>query len=212
MKAKLTGTKPTKKSKAKADKTFPLIELVGADRMRRATGVSDPFLQSRWLSQANGPLARGSDGSAESVLSTIAALEGIAPTDGIEGLLATQMVATHEAAIDCLRRASIQEQTWAGRDLDLKHGEKLLQIFTRQLEVMDKRRGLGQQKITVERVTVEAGGQAIVGTLQSPSAPMATAKSEPLMISAQSADSTPLPDPIGEHEKREKMAVRTRGL
>ena len=39
-------------------------------------------------------------------------------------------------------------------------------LYTRQLEALDKHRGKGQQKITVEHVNVHAGGQAVVGTVE----------------------------------------------
>jgi hypothetical protein len=95
-----------------------------------------------------------------------AMLEGIKPKGEIEGLLAAQMVATHSAAMECLRRAMISGQSLAVRDLNLKHAAKLLSIYTRQVEVLDKHRGKGQQKVTVEHVHVEAGGQAIVGHVE----------------------------------------------
>ena len=42
---------------------------------------------------------------------------------------------------------------------------KLLRTFTTQLEALQRYRGKGQQKVTVEHVNVNAGGQAIVGTV-----------------------------------------------
>ncbi len=96
----------------------------------------------------------------------IAMLEGIGPQGEIEGLLAAQMVATHSAAMECLRRAMLNEQTIAGRDLNLKHAAKFLAIYTRQIEALDKHRGKGQQKITVEHINIEPGGQAIVGHVE----------------------------------------------
>ncbi len=54
-------------------------------------------------------------------------------------------------------------QTPAGRDTNLKHAVKFMGIFTKQLEALARLRGKGQQKMTVERVNVESGGQAIVG-------------------------------------------------
>lgn len=77
------------------------------------------------------------------------------------------MVATHHAAMECLRRAMIVEQTLAGRDQNLKHAVKLLSIYSRQIEVLDKHRGKGQQKMTVEHIHVAAGGQAMVGQFDS---------------------------------------------
>lgn len=40
-----------------------------------------------------------------------------------------------------------------------------MSLYTQQLAALDKRRGKGQQKMTVEYDNVEAGGQAIVGNV-----------------------------------------------
>ena len=91
--------------------------------------------------------------------------ESIKPTDATESMLAAQMVGTHAAAMECLRRAMLHQQTVAGRDMELKHAQKLMALYTQQLAALDKHRGKGQQTITVERVTVQSGGQAIVGNV-----------------------------------------------
>lgn len=96
----------------------------------------------------------------------IAALAGIAPRGTLEGMLAVQMVATHSAAMECLRRTALPNQTFEAYDMNLKHAAKLLTLYARQLEALDRHRGKGQQKITVEHVTVNAGGQAIVGAIE----------------------------------------------
>ena len=95
----------------------------------------------------------------------IEALVGIAPKDEVEGMLAAQMVATHSAAMDCFRRAMIGEQTFQGRNQNLAFGNKLSQTYVRLVEALDKHRGKGQQKVTVEHVHVHQGGQAIVGNV-----------------------------------------------
>jgi hypothetical protein len=143
-------------------------------------------------------------------MATLAALEAIAPTDGIEGMLATQMVATHEAAMECLRRAMISEQSFEGRDVNLKHAQKLLQIYARQMEALDKHRGRGQQKITVEHVTVQAGGQAIVGHVQAPVPSKTREVTAPPALTDQGQDVTYLSDSLGIPKKAEKQAARTK--
>lgn len=92
--------------------------------------------------------------------------ESLKPVGGAEGMLAAQMVGTHSAALECLRRAAIPEQTYAGRDMALKHAQKLMALYTQQLAALDKHRGKGQQKVTVEHVNVHAGGQAVVGNVE----------------------------------------------
>lgn len=91
--------------------------------------------------------------------------KSLTPADGAESMLAAQMVGTHSAALECLRRAAITDQTFAGRDMALKHSQKLMALYAKQLDTLNKHRGKGQQKVTVEHVNVAAGGQAIVGNV-----------------------------------------------
>jgi hypothetical protein len=92
-------------------------------------------------------------------------LAGIKPEDAVERMLSLQMVAAHEAAMGCLRRANLPDQPFAGRDLNLKHGVRLMSLYERQLAALDKHRGRGQQNVTVKYVHVSEGGQAIVGNV-----------------------------------------------
>jgi len=48
----------------------------------------------------------------------------------------------------------------------LKYAVKLLTLFTQQLEALNRLRGKGQQKVTVEYVHIEAGAQAVVGNVE----------------------------------------------
>ncbi|WP_421991869.1 hypothetical protein [Qipengyuania sp.] len=50
------------------------------------------------------------------------------PSDGAEGMLAQQMVGTHFAALECLRRAALPNQTFEDRDINLKHAHKLIAL------------------------------------------------------------------------------------
>lgn len=93
------------------------------------------------------------------------ALVGIGPKDEIEGMLAGQMIAAHSAAMECYRRAMIQDQTFEGRNQSLKFAAKLSSTVAQLQAALDKHRGKGQQKVTVEHVHVNEGGQAIVGSV-----------------------------------------------
>jgi hypothetical protein len=55
----------------------------------------------------------------------IAALVGIGPKDEIEGMLAAQLIAAHNAAMECYRRAMIGDQTFEGRHENLTQANKL---------------------------------------------------------------------------------------
>jgi hypothetical protein len=95
------------------------------------------------------------------------AMAGIGPQDEIEGMLAAQMIACHSAAMECFRRAMIKEQPFEGRQQNLNFANKLSRTYALHMEALDKHRGKGQQKVTVEHVHVHQGGQAIVGNVNS---------------------------------------------
>ena len=92
-------------------------------------------------------------------------LSDIGARDVIEAMLAAQMEATHEAAMECFRRAALSEQTFVGRELGLKYADKLVRSFAALTDALNRHRGKGQQVVRVEHVTVQAGGQAIVGVV-----------------------------------------------
>lgn len=91
-------------------------------------------------------------------------IKGIAPKDHIEGMLATQMIATHYAIMGCYIEAAQSSSHETYQD-HLNAANKLTRSFTMQIEALNRYRGKGQQKMTVEHVHVHSGGQAIVGTV-----------------------------------------------
>ena len=95
--------------------------------------------------------------------SALSLLKQIEPQNELEGLLASQMIGVHETVMECLQQSRLTAQTPTGRDMNLKHAVKFMGLFTKQLEALDRLRGKGRQKMTVERVNVEYGGSAIVG-------------------------------------------------
>ena len=81
-------------------------------------------------------------------------------------MLAAQMVATHSASMECYRRAMLDNQTFEGRRENLNQANKLVRSYSTLVEALNRHRGKGQQKVTVEHVHVHQGGQAIVGAVQ----------------------------------------------
>jgi hypothetical protein len=94
---------------------------------------------------------------------TVEAMMGIARRDELEGILAAQLIAAHNAAMECYRRAMLPEQTFEGRQQSLSQGGKLSRTSAALIEALNRHRGKGQQKVTVEHVHVHSGGQAVVG-------------------------------------------------
>jgi hypothetical protein len=99
---------------------------------------------------------------------TMSALVGIAPQDEIEGMIAAQLIAAHNAAMECYRRAMHSEQTFEGRRENLTQANKLSRSYAVLLEALNRHRGKGQQKVTVEHVHVHSGAQAVVGVVETP--------------------------------------------
>jgi hypothetical protein len=80
-------------------------------------------------------------------------------------MLAAQLLASHNAAMECYRRAMIGEQTFEGRRENLSQANKLSRTYAVLLDALNRHRGKGQQKVTVEHVHVHQAGQAIVGAV-----------------------------------------------
>jgi len=91
---------------------------------------------------------------------------GLDARDTLEEMLATQMLALHSAAVDCISRAMLPEQNGATRREELALATRVSRAFAQLAETMDRRRRGGEQKVRVEHVHVHAGGQAVVGTIE----------------------------------------------
>ncbi len=200
------------KGKGKAKKpTTPGLP-AGRDVEPEAVPGADGYIfQGELLTQVNRalwlPAGLGEDEKLKRIKSALLMLARIKPRDEIEGLLAAQMVVTHSAAMDCFRRAMLNEQSFEGRDLNLKHAAKLMSIYTRQLEVLDKHRGKGQQKMTIEHITVERGGQAIVGHVETGKPRRRKRPASPETPAIDHAPEAPVdfPDPVAPQRTPQKV-------
>lgn len=152
------------------EKRTPSHELVTDRSARRALKVDDVTIVNARANELTELLWCHESMSEEDVnIRIVRAIEhfnSVKPSDGVEGMLAQQMVGTHFAAIDCLRLAASPGQGFKARDVYLKQAHKLMALYARQIETLNKHRGKGQQKVTVEHVHVAEGGQAIVGNVE----------------------------------------------
>jgi hypothetical protein len=96
----------------------------------------------------------------------VSLLNGIKPRDNVEAMLAAQMVATHKLAMDCASSAHQKDQPIKFADMRINQMTKLTRSFTTQMAALDKYRGKGQQKMTVEHVHINDGGQAVIGNVE----------------------------------------------
>lgn len=165
MTEKPTNTSTPDAEEAKANLAAapgPLSDIGGSQLDAWNDRVVNDTVEALWVKNSN-ESTRNQQYSA-----AIAGLIGIAPKDELEGMMAAQLIAAHSATMECYRRAMLGQQSLEGRSENLSQANKLSRTFATLLEALNRHRGKGQQKVTVEHVHVHAGGQAIVGTIESP--------------------------------------------
>jgi hypothetical protein len=132
--------------------------------LREALGTtSGPFLEGL-IEQLSDATSRGGKADIGRLNFALSVIHGVQPRDQLESMLAAQMAAVHMASMTFARRLAnvdnIPQQDSAERAFN-----KLARTYATQLEALKRYRTGGQQKVTVEHVTVNQGGQAIVGNV-----------------------------------------------
>ena len=95
----------------------------------------------------------------------LSVIKGVKPRDQVEALLAAQMAAVHAATMTFAWRLA-RVQTIPQRDSAERAFNKLARTFAAQVEALKRYRSRGDQTVRVEHVTVNEGGQAIVGNVR----------------------------------------------
>lgn len=141
-------------------------------KMFRAFGTTSFNLQQHFINQlaevfrGTSSKAAPDSGSLVTICNmALTILDDIRPRDIIEGMLVTQMIGVHNMAMDTLGRAMLSDQTFAGKEANIHMATKMLRTFVQQMDSLKNYRQKGQQKVIVEHVNVNSGGQAIVGSV-----------------------------------------------
>ena len=96
-------------------------------------------------------------------------------------MLAAQMAAVHMALMQS-SRSMVDSETLAQHETAERSFNRLTRTFVAQTEGLKRYRSGGEQRVSVQHVTVSEGGQAIVGNVtQGQGAPTASAAS-PLAV------------------------------
>ena len=99
----------------------------------------------------------------------LAVMKGIEPGDILEDMAAAQLVAAHHAAMQAYGRAANPDQPFAVWRESLNQANRLSRTYAALVEALNRHRGKGgQQRVVVEHVTVNEGGQAVVGAVERP--------------------------------------------
>lgn len=160
--------KPDGATRNRSDKPkfTPAHEIVSDEVMREALGVQDAAMINGRLNDLgdllwyNGQMDRKE--KERQLVQAIELFNSLKPEDGVEGMLAKQMVGTHSAAMECLRLAAAPTQSFEVSDMALRHAHRLMTLYARQVETLDKHRSKGQHKVVVEHVHAAEGDQVIL--------------------------------------------------
>ncbi len=132
--------------------------------LAKAMGSSDQAFAHSMLLQLANASGTGPVPDEATLNFLLSVIEGVAPRDQTEAMLAAQMAVVHCTMMTFSRRlnhvVSIPQQDAAERTLN-----KLARTFAVQMETLKRYRTGGEQKVTVQHVHVNDGGQAIVGTV-----------------------------------------------
>jgi hypothetical protein len=137
---------------------------VGVRLLMNAVGTTDSEFLASLLGQIANAASHGQKLNESNTNFMLSVVKSIEPQDEIEAMLATQMAAVHMASMTFARRLAnvenIPQQDSAERAFN-----KLARTFTAQVEALKRYRTGGEQKVTVQHVTVNEGGQAVVGDI-----------------------------------------------
>jgi hypothetical protein len=162
----------TEKPQAILDETLVINDLKDRELhgLKWAAGsISDKFnsvllnsvLEASWC-----PPGRPKESRDERYTMALSAMAAFKPQDEIEGMIAAQSVAMHLSAMECFRRAMRPDQPGDAAARLRKDGASLARGMVEMLAALDRKRGKsGNQVVRVEHVTVQPGGQAIVGNV-----------------------------------------------
>jgi len=141
----------------------PLPSL-GQALVMQAIGVTDPDLFDGLLAQMVNASTQGQTPDERGLNFMLALIRAVEPKDELEAVLAAQMAAVHMATMTFARRLNhvdnIPQQDSASNAFN-----KLARTFAMQMEALKRYRTGGEQRVTVQHVTVNEGGKAIVGAV-----------------------------------------------
>ena len=139
-------------------------ERTGARLLMESLGTGDVTFLNGFLSQVSNAAVKGKEADPEALNFMVATIAGMEPKDHVEAMLAAQMATVHAATMTFARRLAHVENI-PQQDSASAAFNKLARTFAAQVEAFKRYRTGGEQRVTVEHVTVHEGGQAIVGNV-----------------------------------------------
>lgn len=137
---------------------------LGERLVMEALGTADPDFMAGLLCQLGNAAEKNGVVDEQSLNFMLSVIKGIEPRDQIEALLGAQMSIVHKATMK-LARTLNHVDTIEQQDSAVNAFNKLARTFVAQVEGLKRYRSKGEQKVTVKYVTVNQGGQAVVGNV-----------------------------------------------
>jgi hypothetical protein len=149
----------------------------GLALLMQALATDDVDFQAQIISQLGNASAHDGKVNERELNFMVAVVKGIQPKGQVETMLAAQMAVVHSLTMSMVSRLN-GIFTLPQLDITERALNKLARTFAAQVETLKRYRSTGEQKVTVEHVTVYEGGKAIVGNVTH-GGPGASEKPEP---------------------------------
>lgn len=124
-------------------------------------GTTDPRTADALVSQLANLTVKDGQVNVAHLNQHMAFVQSIQPRDPLEAALAAQMSAVQSATMEMARRLGVAD-TMERVELYERSLNKLARTFTTQMEALKRYRTGGVQKVVVQHVQVNEGGQAVV--------------------------------------------------
>jgi len=155
-------------------------QAVGYWLLMEALGTTDADFVHGLLKQLAHAGSQGNQVDEAEINFLLSIVKGVKPKDQLEAMLAAQMAVVHIATLRFARRLDHVE-TLAQQDSAERALNKLARTYATQMEALKRYRTGGEQKVTVQHVSVSEGGQAIVGNVTQAARETAPAKAANLV-------------------------------
>jgi hypothetical protein len=175
--------------------------------LSNALGSADEEFLNGIVSQLVNASAHGQENDERRLNFMLSVINGIEPRDQLEAMLAAQMAAVHMASMTFARRLANVENV-PQQDSAERAFNKLTRTFTTQMEALKRYRTGGEQKVTLQNVSVAEGGQAIVGNVTQ--APRENGQEKAAAPPPALTDTNVVPMPIMDKSKERAPVSRRR--
>jgi hypothetical protein len=167
-------------------------QLAGQALLMDALGTADLDFYGGLINQLANAARRKGEVDEHSLNFMLSVVKGIEPKNQVEALLAAQMAAVHMATMT--RAAQLaQVENMPQQDSAERAFNKLTRTFATQMEALKRYRTGGEQKVTVQHVSVSEGGQAIVGNVTQAPREAARGKAGSSPPALPNAQQSPMP-------------------